>query len=251
MLIWGFMVKITFLIIYKIYSLLKMNKLHVLTVLLSLCLAGPGRGAITIAGNNLGGNGRLLADASGTALPTGSLVRIGYFTNPGTVAASLAAADVSAIEINFVSLGTNALGAGNVATGSLAIGNVAGRFSYSVQNIQQSTLPADRLMFYWVFNAPSVAAATQWALFTNDDTSGGGSPWLSKTDDPGIPGSGDLSLAVQLARVDDASDVLAGTLNASQLRLVVIPEPTVSLLLGFVSVLLWRRQRHPQFYSHS
>ena len=220
-----------------------MYKINLILLAGALAVAGSGQAAITIAGNNLGGSGRILADAAGTVLPTGSLLRLGYFIDPTTVAESVAANDLNAIEINFVSLGNGDAGAGNVATGSLAIGSTAGRFSFSLQNVQPAILPAGRAMFYWVVNAPTVAAATQWALFTNDDSSGGGSPWISKTDDPAIPGSGDLSLAAQLTRVDDASDVLVGSLTASQLRLVAIPEPSAAPLLGAAGLLTLRRSR--------
>jgi hypothetical protein len=214
------------------------------SVLLSLGLSASAQAAISIAGNNLGGSGRVLADAAGSPLPTGSVVRVGFFNDPVADIAIISGTDFSAIDQKFNSLGEGVVpNSGSVSAGALAIGANAGRFSFTVQNVQQSYLPAGKQMFYWVFNSSTASTATQWALFTNDDTSGGGSPWLSVLENTEVPGSGDLSLAVQQARVDDASDVITGTLNADQLRLAVIPEPSLAALCLSAGALLFRRRR--------
>lgn len=216
------------------------------SVVTTFALAAVSQGAITIAGNNLGGSGRILADAAGTPLPVGSLIRLGFFNDPVADAAVIASTNFSAIDAIFKSLGEGLVNSGTVATGSLTMGApvsapVAGRFSFSIQNVQQSYLPQDKLMFYWIFNSSSAASASEWAIFTNDDSSGGGAPWLSKFDDPGIPGSGDLSLAAQQLRVDDASDVITGTIVGDQLR--TIPEPSLAALGLTATALLFRRRR--------
>ena len=221
-----------------------MKHLVLTSVLFSLGLTAASQGAISIAGNNLGGSGRVLADASGSALPTGSAVRIGFFNDPVADIAIISGTDFSAIDAKFKSIGEGVVpNSGTVSAGALAIGVNAGRFSFTVQDVQQSYLPAGKQMFYWVFNSSTPSTATQWALFTNDDSSGGGSPWVSVQEDTQVPGSGDLSLAVQQLRVDDASDVITGTISADQLRLAVIPEPSLAALCLSAGALLFRRRR--------
>jgi hypothetical protein len=220
-----------------------MKRTVLASVASSFALVAASNAAITIAGNNLGGSGRILADASGAPLTTNSLIRVGFFNDPVADAAVISSTNFSAIDAIFKSVGEGLVNSGTVATGALSVGATAGRFSFSVQNVQQSYLPDNKLMFYWVFNSSSAASATQWALFTNDDSSGSGAPWLSKIDDPGIPGSGDLSLAVQQLRVDDTSDVFTGTIDGATLRLEVIPEPSLAALCLTASTLLFRRRR--------
>lgn len=223
-----------------------MKHLVLASVLYSLGFTAASQAAISVFGNNLGSvaNARLLADASGTLLPTGSAIRVGFFNDPVADIAIISGTNFSAIDAKFKSLGEGVVpNSGTVATGALAVGAAAGRFSFEIQSIQQSYLPAGKQMYYWVFNSASAASATQWALFTNDDTSGGGQPWVSVLEDPGVPSSGDLQLAVQQARVDDASDVVTGTLNGGQLRLAVIPEPSLAALCLSAGALLFRRRR--------
>ncbi len=212
-----------------------------------LALATFGHAAISVAGNNLGASGLILADAAGTPLPVGSLVRVGFFNDPVADITVISGIDFSAIDSIFHPLGEGAANAGTVSSGSLTISGVPepGKFSFNIQNIQQSYLPQDKLMFYWVFNAPSAPSATQWAIFTNDDENDGNIAWLSKLEDTDVPGSGDLSLAVQRLRVDEAdiSDVITGSLSDDQLRLQIIPEPGLgALCLSAAATLLFRRR---------
>ncbi|MFN0130164.1 MAG: PEP-CTERM sorting domain-containing protein [Verrucomicrobiales bacterium] len=201
--------------------------------------------AISVTGNNLGGSGRILADAAGTPLPAGSLIRVGFFNDPVADIAVISGTDFSSIDQLFKSLGEGVANSGTLTDGSLAAGvPTAGRFSFTISGAEQSYLPPNKLMFLWVFNASSAASATQWALITNNDSNDGDLPWLSKVDDVGIPGSGNLSLPMQQAQVDDASDVVTGSIVGNQLRLEVVPEPSLAALcLSATGALLLRRRR--------
>lgn len=211
------------------------------SVLCSLTLSAASQAAISIAGNNLGGSGRVLADSTGTPLATGSAVRVGFFNDPVADSAIISGTNFTAIDAIFKSLGEGLVNSGSVAAGALSINSTPGRFSFQIQNIQQSYLPAGKQMFYWVFNSATPAAADEWAIFTNNDASGGGSPWVSVLENPEVPGSGDLTLAVQLTRVDDIDDVISGSLVDNQLR--TVPEPGLAALFLTAIPLFLRRRR--------
>ena len=207
----------------------------------ALLLAGSAtsQAALSVFGINFGDTGRVLADASGAPLTTPNVIRVGYFNDPTADAAVLSSSNFSAIDALFKPVGEGLTNGGTATT----ITATNGLFAFNIANIQQSYLPAGKLMFLWAFNAATPATATQWALFTNNDTSGGGSPWLSPLEDTGIPGSGDMTLSVQVDRVDDASDVVKGSLSGNQLRLAPIPEPSLLALLLTAVPLLARRRR--------
>ena len=207
----------------------------------ALLLAGSAssQAALLVFGNNLGDTGRVLADASGAPLNTPNIIRVGYFDDPAANAAVLSSSNFSAIDALFKPVGEGLTNGGTATT----ITATNGLFAFSVATILQSYLPVGKLMFLWAFNAATPATATQWALFTNDDTSGGGSPWLSPLEDAGIPGSGDMTLSMQVDRVNDASDVIKGSLSGNQLRLAPIPEPSLLALLLTALPLLARRRR--------
>ena len=207
----------------------------------ALLLAGSAssQAALSAFGNNLGDTGRVLADASGAPLNTPNIIRVGYFNDPTADAAVLSSSNFSAIDALFKPVGEGLTNGGTATT----ITATNGLFAFNIANIQQSYLPAGKLMFLWAFNSATPATATHWALFTNDDTSGGGSPWLSPLEDAGIPGSGDMTLSMQVDRVNDASDVIKGSLSGNQLRLAPIPEPSLLALLLTALPLLARRRR--------
>ena len=207
----------------------------------ALLLAGSAssQAALSAFGNNLGDTGRVLADASGAPLNTPNIIRVGYFDDPAANAAVLSSSNFSAIDALFKPVGEGLTNGGTATT----ITATNGLFAFNIANIQQSYLPAGKLMFLWAFNSATPATATQWALFTNDDTSGGGSPWLSPLEDAGIPGSGDMTLSMQVDRVNDASDVIKGSLSGNQLRLAPIPEPSLLALLLTAVPFLARRRR--------
>jgi hypothetical protein len=183
----------------------------------------------------------VLASTSGTTLPTGTRIRVGFFNNPSGNAAIISGNDFAAIDAIFNPLGEGDVGGGTVSTGSLAIGATAGRFSYEISGITQAYLAAGVPLYYWVLNSNQIAAGNgQWAIFSNNDSNNGGTPWVAPVDDPVLGGS--IPLAVTNLRIDDADDIARGAVAGTQLRLEV-PEPTSLSFLGLGLLALFRRRR--------
>ena len=198
--------------------------------------------AISVVGNNLGGSGRQFVDSTGTLLPDGNAVRVGFFNDVSANIHIISGNDFNSINALFRPLAEGAAGAGTVTTGSLATrtqGTSSGRLTYVIDGVTQSYLPAGTQLYVWVFNNANPAAATQWAIFTNNDDS----PWVAAVDNPDVPGSGDLSLPIQNSIIDDADDVLKGSLSAGQVRLAPVPEPGMAALCLAALTLAVRRRR--------
>lgn len=212
-----------------------------------LVSATPSWALITVSSNNAGGNGLLITSSTGINMPTGTRIRVGSFNDPVGNAAILTGNDFNAIDSIFRPLGEGAAGGGTVAAGqSLAIGAVAGRFNFSVGGITQAYLPAGVPLFVWALGGQTVGPSGEWAIVTNNDSGGvpAGSPWTAPVDDPDLGGT--ITLAVTNQRVDDANDVVKGTLQAAgppQLRLAVIPEPGSLALLGLAFGCIRRRRK--------
>ena len=200
--------------------------------------------AITISGNNSAGARLLLASSSGAELPTGSAIRVGFFNDPVSNTAILAGSDYGAINAIFKPIGEGQVGGGTVSTGALSVNATPGRFSFAVNSITQTYAPQNTPIYFWVFNDAVPAAATEWAIFTNDDSSNSGSPWIVPFDDPDLGGS--ITMSVITTRVDDASDLVSGTFGVSaggfpQIR--TVPEPGLAALCLTAIPLFLRRRR--------
>lgn len=197
--------------------------------------------AISVVGNNFGGSGRQFVDSSGTPLADGNAVRVGFFNDAAANIQIISGNDFDAINALFKPLGEGAAGAGTVAAGSLATRTqgTPGRLTYQIEGVTQSYLPAGTQLYVWVFNNANPAAATQWAIFTNNDDN----PWVAAVDNPDVPGSGNLSLPIQNSIIDDANDVLKGSLSAGQIRLSQVPEPGMAALCLAALTLAARRRR--------
>lgn len=221
-----------------------MKQIALASALVALTFSGASQAAIILFGDNLGDKGLVLADADGNALPEGSVVRVGFFNDPAANIAILSGYDFDAIDDLFIPLGEGAIRTGGKVTeGALAITTPPGRFSVRIESIDQSYLPPGAQLFYWVFNSATPSTATQWALITNDDSNGGHAPWVGPVDDPAFPGTASLYMPLREGVVDDASDVISGSLVGGTVQLRPIPEPSLAALCLSAGALLFRRRR--------
>lgn len=119
-----------------------------------------------------------LADSSLT--PQGSLVRLGYFTTSNAqVQADAAAGDKTALNSAFQEFGTSTVGNGYALDGVWGESSVNGNASF-----------VGKQMYYWTLNAATLAAATQWGIFTDPTDPA----WIFPSDSP-LPGSTNTDLA--------------------------------------------------------
>jgi hypothetical protein len=229
-----------------------MNRHLLCSAFLFGCLATSSYAVITISGNNNATNRLLLTSSTGTPLQDGSAIRVGFFNDPAVNAAILTGTDFTAINALFKPIGEGQAGGGTLSAGVLASATLPllgtdplvsgpGRFSFSVGGITQTYAPQNTPIYFWVFNDAVPAQATEWAIFTNDDSANGGTPWLVPFDDPNLGGS--TTLAVTTTRVDDVTDVITGSLDGGQLRLEAVPEPSLAALCLTATSLLFRRRR--------
>jgi hypothetical protein len=221
-----------------------MKYIALTSTLVTLAFSGTSQAAISLYGDNLGDQGIVLTDADGSPLPEGSVIRVGFFNDPVADIAILSGFDFSAINDLFKPLGEGAIRtAGKVTDGALGIATPPGNFTFRIENIDQSYLPPGKQLFYWVFNSSNPSTATQWALFTNDDTNGGASPWTAPVDDPAFPGTATLEMPLREGVVDDASDMITGSLVGGTIQLRPIPEPSLAALCLSAGALFFRRRR--------
>jgi len=190
-------------------------------VALFLAVAASSHASITVTANAVGS---LLLSSSGTALASGDIVRIGYFN------ASLATLETSnsfaTLNSDFDPVGEGTDGDtltenGN-ATDTLDINDISGNGSFAGQfnGITSSAIPAESLLYMWVFNSSSPSTATQWGIFYNPTNAN----WVFPAD----PGGAIVSLS-------SAATALRGTANGSNFELAniaVVPEPTSIYLLA-------------------
>ena len=201
----------------------------------------PVRAAVTIAVNSNGGSP--FADSSGTVLPDGSVVRVGYFDlgSAGVLNTLQTSTDYVALNALFTPLAEGLAGAGTVsqsgATGNQLVINSlssAGAIFGSISGIDASYLTPGMDLSVWVFNDSNPLAATEWGIFSA--TTRSGSNW----DFPNDLGASTLSTF-------EIDNVVRGLDTGSQFRLapvvVPVPEPGSLLLLFVGSGLLLRRRR--------
>src|SRR5438094_2257114 len=107
-----------------------------------------------------------LSLVSGTNLPAGSLVRLGYFCQSGTgtqltdAQIQSLASSPSTLNASFVEVGATTIGSGFSST-------IAGHFAAtSTADTSSSGLNvAGKQIYLWVFNASTLASATQHGIF--------------------------------------------------------------------------------------
>jgi hypothetical protein len=184
-----------------------------------------------------------VATAQGVDLPVGDLALLGTFDlTPSQIQAD--ASSISLLEANFVSYASAGIGDGNPAgtpqpaPGFWLTDTIASTDKVIVGN-ETFSIAHDQI-YYWVFNAPTIMAATEQGIFTAPDNPN----WIFP-DDNDVPNS----------TVTDISDVppnfqgiLVGSFGVSDSPLtdkpqynlapiIVIPEPaSYQLLLAAAAV---------------
>jgi hypothetical protein len=189
-------------------------------------------------------DGFVLNTTLSSGVIVGAQVRMGYFSgfdgsNDALLSAALASEDPAVLDAalgRFVPMGENF--GGNVNLGTVTatglpritprtINSVAsqGRLAGQVSNatvtsgapnsITSSGVPSGTRIFLLVYNAP-VGTATQLGILS-------ASSWTMPTDNL-------INPVLNTVDVDTVAEVYRGTLNGSELRLALIPEPSVSLL---------------------
>ena len=124
-------------------------------------------------------NTNSLGLSDGNLALQGSLVRLGYFTVSNSAVQSLAAAgDKAGLDSAFQQFGTSTVGANFGVDGVWSDSAVNGNASFVGNRI-----------YYWTLNAATLAAATQWGIFTNPVGANVNSAnWVFPSDSP-LPGN--------------------------------------------------------------
>lgn len=158
--------------------------------------------------------GTKFASKSGTLLPSGCAVRLGFFnlaaeTRNQTVSSE---SDYAQLAASFNPLAEGIIGAGSssqtAGSGTVLRQNNfpdAGDIFGSVSNISASYLAPGTQLYVWVFNHVDPNQATQWGIFT-------ASTWVAP------PALGNSTLSTTASMV-----ALQGTLASGQLRLIDLP----------------------------
>jgi len=202
------------------------------------------------------------SNALGNELQQGSLIRLGHFRNPITLA------QLSDTEIQILAANPSALNSSFVEAASSTIGNgfgVNGHFSSSNSpNTGASGLNlAGQQIYIWVFNAPTLAAATEQGIFYFDKDSAvnpdntpvaPGARWKFPVQDP-VPGDTTIDLSDftvgATTRSDPSAHIVVGAFprgtssatSAPNFGLAFIPEPSAVALLGCGLGALFARRR--------
>jgi hypothetical protein len=155
----------------------------------------------------------------------------------------------------WIPLATVHIGDGNPAGGTGSTDPVnAGLFSGSVAAVNTTGFSADATLYYWVYNAPTAAAATQQGLFSSTtwtfpSGNGGGTDTSTLDTDlnyltAGGAGSSFNSSTglIPIGSVGLGTNVTGGGMD---FQLVAIPEPAETVVIAAVGALalaLYRRR---------
>lgn len=195
-----------------------LNKSILFTAVLSLAASVTSTHATTVGfGADPGSRGVFLQDLT-TLVPNGSLVWEGTFANEsfsmgtGTIATNVAAIQLAGSWSQF----TN--DTGGSPQGTLTISPVlgTGRIGGSVTNTTTPGVTAfnGKSVYLWVFNATTVASATQMGIFRASPAS----IWVFPTNDGGI--------ADNAAFTTGSSDPMAGLIGAVSSTKISLAAPT-------------------------
>jgi hypothetical protein len=191
------------------------------------CVSGV-HASVTVNANAVGVN--VLLNSSGVALPTGDIVRIGYFN--ASLSTLQNSNSFSLLNSDFKALGEgnadgDTLTENNNATDTMDINGVAGAGSFagSFGNVSSSYLSTGSLLYMWVFNSATPSTASQWGIYYF--------PTSSQWQFPSDPGVITMSLSSSVT-------VVRGSSTGSGFELAnipAVPEPTTISLLASAVVM--------------
>lgn len=175
--------------------------------------------SVTVSANAVS---QKILDASGNALPSGDVVRIGYFSDTSLLGSSN---DFTYLNSIFTPIGEGLANAGTLTesgnTGQTMIinnfGGNSGAFLGSFSNVSGTYLAPGTQLYMWVFNASlaSVSSATQWGIFS-------ASSWTFPSD------LGSVTVSPSTGGVN----VIRGGTSGSNFTIASVPEPSTYALLG-------------------
>jgi len=178
---------------------------------------------------------------NGSLAPQGSLVRLGYFTvSDSQVQLYAAAGNKTNLNSAFQEFGSSTVGAGY---------GLDGVWSDSALNANPTF--ANKQIYYWTLNAATLAAATQWGVFTNPTLAAwkfpvDPSPGFTNTDLGQVPHDG---TGLIVGSFGDGPDENFGAPLYEMTAIPgvePVPEPSTfayGALAGLVAVCSWKRRR--------
>ena len=211
-------------------SRITLPALGALLLLTTAALSAP----VSITVNSNGGSP--YADAFGSFLPPGFVIRVGQFdlSLPGNLTLLQTSNDFLTLDALFTPLAESMINGGTVnQTGApgqqivindmFSTGDVFGQ----IINIEDTYFSANSPLYTWVFNSATPATATQWGIFTA--STGWGFPTS--------PGSETLSTF-------EIDTVVRGADTGTQFRLSPVPEPgSLALLVVGAGLFVFRSRR--------
>lgn len=188
-----------------------------------------------------GGRGHMFVTGDGARVPTGSLVRVGFFQEPGNINSS------------FIEFGTTTVGDPGTSGALVGLGGHIPASGRSIANnsVEGNSNFDDVQLYIWVYNAPTAAAATQNEVFTAT-----GTLWRTPTTfvdnlasfaitlgaASGAPPAGITALGD--GSVTNAPFILSGASSTGALVYNLgVPEPTSIGLMSLAGLVLMRRKR--------
>lgn len=163
--------------------------------------------------------------SSGFKLQLGCLIRIGTFTPGFNFAAN--ATNFSTTNSAFTEFDTAFIGDG---------GAPAGQFYDNTPYLSGIT---NLTLYVWIFNSPSAASATEWAILTNP-----ASNWRGPADGSNSTSidTGDLGTLVPIGAL---GSIVGGNGSGGDIRLqAAIPEPSSAVQLGLILATAAFRRRY-------
>ena len=225
-----------------------LNRITQLALLIAATMSF-GRAEVITVTFSAQGSGSALANSSGEALPTGSLVRLGYFDDISDSSIVGMQGNVSLLDEFFTVVAEAMVGFFGGSTILEEDGTVKsfdpgsnefpadGAFAHVVTfDPVPLERDGDRLVL-WAFNSDTIATATEMGIFADDE-------WVTPSsltlfpDVRSVDPETDLYVAVKGPEV---SELVGGEFN----KLVPIPEPSTGALalLGLTGLVLKRRRR--------